>query len=34
MVAWEGFPTTNDGVLDHTELGQAMYAGPQAVVTP
>jgi hypothetical protein len=32
MVAWPAFTTTNDGVLEHTDLGQPMYAMPQTAM--
>lgn len=34
MIPLDEFVTTTGGVLDHTDLGQAMYAGPQMAVQP
>jgi hypothetical protein len=31
MTAWPAFATTNDGILEHTELGQPLYGMPQEV---
>lgn len=34
MVPWQEFVASDGGVLEHTDLGQAMYAGPQIAVEP